>query len=277
MKQQPTLIWGEDGWRSHRLVSYRARDLRLRYILFFHAPIQARILSETFFGVGGVESSLRSCAKEVRHLGWAPLFYHNPVSQVVSYGRRAGQLQVFVQAYHTPSCVRQQRFNCYHTRFHHTPKHTLWVFGRAITPPFYHPPSFITPPNTPCGCSDVLSHPLVYHPPLEPPASCTSSPGVHKVSPPRQYTTPGDNIFISQNFITGVCYLVSDTGVRVNGRTTTTSFMRPHPVIGAIGVSYTAYKDEFRQNLRSHRRSVFYFHDTSQLTQFMPLPETCEK
>ena len=55
------------------------------------------------------------------HLGWAPLFYHNPVSPVRrTYSRSAGQLQVLVQAYHTPSSVWQQRFNCYHTRFYHT-------------------------------------------------------------------------------------------------------------------------------------------------------------
>ena len=29
----------------------------------------------------------------------------------------------------------------------------------------YHTPLFITPPNTPCGCSDVLSHLLVSHTP----------------------------------------------------------------------------------------------------------------
>ena len=179
-------MWGQDGWRSHCLVSYRARYLRFRYILFFYAPIQARILFKTFFGVKGVESSPRSCAKEFRHLGWALLFYHNPVSKVGTYSRSAGQLQVFVQAYHTPLSVRQQRFNCYHTRFYHTPKHTLWVFGRPITPPFYHTP-------------------------LEPPASCTLSPGVHKISHPPQDTTPGDNIFKSQSVITGVCYLVSVT------------------------------------------------------------------
>ena len=205
-------MWGQDGWRSHHPASYRARYLRFRYTLFSYVPLQARILFETFFGVEGVESSPRSCAKEFRHLGWAPLFYHNLVSQVGTYSRSAGQLrqlQVFVQAYHTPSSVRQQRFNCYHTRLYHTPKHTLWVFGRAITPPFHHPPSFITPPNTPCGCSDVLSHHLIYHSPLGPPASCTLSPGVHKISHLPQDTTPSDNLFKSQNFITGVCYLVS--------------------------------------------------------------------
>ena len=174
-------MWGQDGWRSHRLVSYRARYLRLGYILFFYAPIEARILFEAFFGVEGVESS-KSCAKEFRHLGWASLFYHNSVSQVGTYSRSAGQLQVFVQAYHTPSSVRQQRFNCYHT-----PKHTLWMFGRPITPP------------------------LVYHTPLGPPASCTLSSGVHKISHPPQDTTPGDHIFKSQNVITGVCYLMSVT------------------------------------------------------------------
>ena len=200
-------MWGQDGWRSHRLVSYRARYLRFRCILFFYAPIQARILFETFFGVEGVESSTRSCAKEFRHLGWAPSFYHNPVSQVGTYSRSAGQLQVFVQAYHTPSSVRQQRFNCYHTRFYHIPKHTLWVFGRAITPPFYHPPSFITPLNTPCGCSDILSHPLVYHTPLGPPASCTLSPEVHKISHPPQDTAPCDNIFKSKMLSPGCVIL----------------------------------------------------------------------
>ena len=123
------------------------------------------------------------------------------------------QLQVFVQAYHTPSSVRQQRFNFFYIRFYHTPKHTQWVFGRATTPLCYHPPSFITPPNTPCGCSDVLSHPLVYHTPLGPSASCSLSPGVHKISHPPQDTTPGDHIFKSQNAITGVCYLVSVTVV----------------------------------------------------------------
>ena len=133
-------MWGQDGWRSHRLVSHRARYLRFRYILFYYAPIQARILFEIFFGVEGVESSPRSCAKEFRHLGWAPLFCHNPLSQVGTYGRSAGQLQVFVHAYHAPSSVRQQRFNCDHTRFYHTPKHALWVFGRAITPLIYHTP-----------------------------------------------------------------------------------------------------------------------------------------
>ena len=85
------------------------------------------------------------------------------------------------------------------------------MFGRAITPPFYHPTSFITPPYTSCRCLDVLSHPMVFHNPLGPPGSCTLSPGAHKISPPRQNTTPGDNIFKSQDVITGVCYLVSVT------------------------------------------------------------------
>ena len=121
---------------------------------------------ETLFGVEGVESSPRSCAKELRHLGWAPLFYHNPVSQVGTYSRSAGQLQVFVQAYHTPSSVRQQRFNGYHTRFYHTPKHTLWVFGRAITPPHLH----LVGVRTSCHTPWFITRPLgplraaLYHP-----------------------------------------------------------------------------------------------------------------
>ena len=35
------------------------------------------------------------------------------------------------------------------------------------------------------------------------------------------------------------------------------------PVIRAIGVSHTARKDEFRQNLQSHSWSVFYFYNIS--------------
>ena len=106
-------------------------------------------------------------------------------------------------------------------------------------------PAFITPLNIPRGCSDVLSHPLFitplhlshpqthlvgvrtsYHtrwfitPPLGPPASCTLSPGVHKISPTPQDTTPGDNTFESQSVITGVCYLVSVTvGIEQDWRT----------------------------------------------------------
>ena len=146
---------------------------------------------ETFFGVEGAESSPRSCAKEFPHQGWAPLFYHNLVSQVGTYSRSAGQPQVFVQAYHTPSSVRQQRFNCYHTRFCHTLKHTLWVFGRAIAPPFYHPSSFITPPNTPCGCSDVLSHPLWFiTPPLGPLRAELYHPGYTRYHLPHKIRHP---------------------------------------------------------------------------------------
>ena len=115
--------------------------IRFRYILVFYAPIQARIFFEAFFVIEDVASSPRSCAKKFRHLGWAPLFYNNPVSQVGTHSRSAGQLLlVLLQAYHTPLSVRQQRSNCYHTLL-------------------------FTPPNTPCGCSDVLSHPLAITPP----------------------------------------------------------------------------------------------------------------
>ena len=92
---------------------------------------------------------------------------------------------------HPFKCARQQRFNCYHTRLYRTPKHTLWVFGRAITPPFYHPPSFITPPNTPCGCSDVLSPPPTYHPP--PWAPCELhfiTWGTQDITPPQRIPHP---------------------------------------------------------------------------------------
>ena len=109
----------------------------------------------------------------------------------------------------TSSSVRQQRFNYYlnplssHPQTHgrcsdvllhpppliyHTPNHTLWVFGRDITPP---------------GLS---------HAPLGPPASCTSSPGVHKNHTPHRIPHPVIiYIFEYERVITVVCYLVSVT------------------------------------------------------------------
>ena len=224
-------MWGQDGWRSHRLVSYRARYLRFRYIYIF---IYFLKLSSALRGlshrrgnalrsfvtldinkiINDIQSwQERRAAEYITHAGWAPFVLPQPGITGRYLQQECGAAaSVLVQAYHIPSSVRQQRFNRFHTRFYHTLKHTLWVFGRAITPPFYHPPSFITPPNTPCGCSDVLSHPLVYHAPLGSLASCTLSPGgIHKISPPPQDTTPGNSIFKSQNVTTGVCYLVSVT------------------------------------------------------------------
>ena len=51
-----------------------------------------------------------------------------------------------------------------HPSFYHTPKHTLWLFVCLCC----HPPLFIKLPNTRCGCSDALSHPLIYHTHLGP-------------------------------------------------------------------------------------------------------------
>lgn len=87
--------------------------------------------------------------------------------------------------------------------------------GIAITPPqfynqcyhtspFYHNPLFITPQTHlhARGCADVLSHTLVYHTP----ASCTLSPGLHKIPPlSTQDTTPGDDIFEARNVFTAGC------------------------------------------------------------------------
>ena len=66
---------------------------------------------------------------------------------------------------------------------YHPPKHSLWVVGRAITPP-------------------GLSHPLGAT------ATSTLSPGLHKIPNPPQDTPPGDNIFKRSNLSPGVCYLV---------------------------------------------------------------------
>ena len=119
-----------------------------------------------------------------------------------------------------------------HTLVYHTPKHTLWVFGRAITPPglsnthIYHTPKrtlwvvgrAITPPGS--------SHPFHHTPkrtlwvvgraitppglshPMGAAATSTLSPGLHKIPHPPQDTTPGDNIFKRSNLSPGVFYLV---------------------------------------------------------------------
>ena len=158
--------------------------------LFFFAPIQARVLFETFFGVEGVESSPRSCAKEFRHLDWAPLFYHNTASQVGTYSRSTGQLQVFVHAYHTPSSVRQQRFNYYHTRFYHTLKHTQVVFGFTITPPFYHPPFiYHTPKHTLWVFGRPITRTGLSHPPWAPCHLQFITRGTQDITSPTGYHT----------------------------------------------------------------------------------------
>ena len=64
-----------------------------------------------------------------------------------------------------------------------------FVTSSDITPIFITP--LITKPPTPsCGCAEVLSHPADYHTPFVAPASCTLSPGLHKIPHPPQDTTP---------------------------------------------------------------------------------------
>ena len=86
----------------------------------------------------------------------------------------------------------------------------------------YHTPSFTYYTHTPWGWSDApgLSHPLTYPvgqtryhtpwfvTPLGAAATCTLSPGLHKMPHPPQDTTPGDNIVKRSNVSPGVCYLV---------------------------------------------------------------------
>ena len=102
------------------------------------------------------------------------------------------------------------------------PKHDLWVFGG------YHTPRFITPPNTTCGCSDVLSHPLVYHTPTftTPPnvpcgwsdvlshplgaaTTSTLSPGLHKIPHPPTIPHPVIIFSSAQTYHRGCVILCS--------------------------------------------------------------------
>ena len=93
-----------------------------------------------------------------------PLWY--PVSQVGTYSRYAGQRQVFVQAYHTPSGV-------------------CGSSGSAVITP-----AFITSPNTPCGRSDVPSHPLFITPPHLSHTPQTHLVGVRTSYHTRWFVTP---------------------------------------------------------------------------------------
>ena len=70
-----------------------------------------------------------------------------------------------------------------------------------------HP--LLSPPNTPCGCSDVLAHPLVYHTPLGPPASCTSSPGLTRYHIPHRIPHPVKYFSIPKCYHRGVFSCVS--------------------------------------------------------------------
>ena len=106
-----------------------------------------------------------------------------------------------------------------------TPKHTLWVFGRSITPP-----GSSQPPWAPCE----LHHPGLSHPP--------------------QDTTPGDNISKSQNVITGVCYLASVTVVVQR-----LARGRPVSVNSALSCNTRRRCARGRSCLRSLGQTFFFF------------------
>ena len=96
----------------------------------------------------------------------------------------------------------------YHTPSFITPKHTLWVFGRAITPPGLSPPHiYHTPKCTLWVVGRAITPPGLPHP-LGAAATSTLSPGLHNIPHPPQDNTPGDNIFKRTNVSPGVCYLV---------------------------------------------------------------------
>ena len=143
----------------------------------FYAPIQARTLFETFFGVEEVESSPRSCVKELRLLDWAPLFYHDPVSGRYLQQKCGAAASIRAGIPHPFKCAAAAVQLLSHPLLSH-PQHTLWVLGRAITPPFHHTPEhtlwvfgrLIThPPWAPCGLHFItrgtqdMTPPTGYH------------------------------------------------------------------------------------------------------------------
>ena len=114
----------------------------------------------------------------------------------------------------------------YHTLIYHTPKHMLWLFGRAITPPFITR-AFITPqiyrtpkhtlwvfgrsttppgPNVPCErvVERAITPPGLSHSPPRPTLYHRRYTRYHTA----QGTKPSDNIFKRSNASPGVCYAV---------------------------------------------------------------------
>ena len=55
-----------------------------------------------------------------------------------------------------------------HPLIYHTPKHTLWLFGRAITPPFITPPHLSHPQTHPVGVRTRYHTPCFITPPSGP-------------------------------------------------------------------------------------------------------------
>ena len=119
-----------------------------------------------------------------------------------SFVTYVGPLCLTTTRYHRWVPTAGVRGSCKCSCRHTTPLQVCGSSGSTVITP-----DFITPPNTPCGCSDVLSYPLVYHTPLAPPASCNLSPGIHKISHPPQDTTSGDDIFKSQMLSPGCVIL----------------------------------------------------------------------
>ena len=178
---------------------------------------------------------------------------------------------MFVQTYHTPSSVRQQQFKYYHTRFYHTPKHTLWVFGRAITPPFYHPPSFITPPkHTLWVFGRPITPPVLSHPPWAPCELHFITRGTCKISPPPQNTTPGGHVIKSQKcYHRGVLSCVSyGNGLRVSSvgsKMSSASSVWSVPELLCLTVSFVSLSGQVLRDVRVVRRQVLESEDVSRV------------
>ena len=150
----------------------------------------------SFFITGG--DSIYLSATTIRVGAGMDTYHTSAIPHPFRCAAAAVQLYNAVYRYHTPHFTTPHNTRC------------GCSFVPSHPPPFYHTPLFITPPNTRCGCPDALLPPHFYHTPWDD-ASCTLSPGVHNITHPPQYNTPGDNIFKPQNVITGVSYTVSDT------------------------------------------------------------------
>ena len=70
-----------------------------------------------------------------------------------------------------------------HPHLSHPKAHAVAV-RTCYHPPFYHTPSFITPPNRPCGCSDAPSHPRFITPPQGPRELHFITGGTQDTTPP---------------------------------------------------------------------------------------------
>ena len=94
---------------------------------------------------------------------------------------------------------------------------------------------------------------------------------LHKAFPSTQILSPSNTGFIvSAHGLTNIT-LLALIALELQEEESPTYILNEdtQPVIRVIGVSHTACQDEFRQNLLSHSRSVFFFYNRNSNLKFL--------